>query len=97
MAVVPGQRLDRVSGTDKLTSSQVHTLVEALRDIVTVLAEADPEDKAELYEELGVDLTYHPEGRVSVEMLPRGVKVRVGGATQTPSTWNPWTGAYAAA
>jgi len=64
----------------KLTSTQVRALVEALRDIVTVLAEADPQDKAELYGELGVDLTYHPEGSISVKMLPRGVKVRVGGA-----------------
>ena len=64
-----------------LTSSQVRALVDALRDIVTVLAEANPEDKAELYGELGVNLTYHPEGRVSVEMHPRGVNVRVGGGT----------------
>jgi len=74
----------------KLTSTQVRALVEALRDIVTVLAEADPDDKADLYRELGVNLTYHPEGRVSVEMLPRGVKVRVGGPTSTPSTRDPW-------
>ncbi len=65
----------------KFTSTQVRALVEALRDIITVLAEADPDDKAELYGELGVNLTYHPEGRVSVEMLPRGVNVRVGGGT----------------
>jgi hypothetical protein len=73
-----------------LTSSQVRALVDALRDIVTVLAEADPQDKAELYGELGVNLTYHPQGRVSVEMHPRGVNVRVGGAISTPSTRNPW-------
>ena len=65
----------------KLTSSQVRALVDALRDIVTVLAEADPQDKADLYGELGVNLTYHPEGRVSVAMHPRGVNVRVGGGT----------------
>ncbi|MGH8936366.1 MAG: recombinase family protein [Acidimicrobiia bacterium] len=74
----------------KLTPSQVRALVEALRDIVQVLAEADPEDKADLYTELGVDLTYHPEGRVTVEMKPRGVKVRVGGGIATPSTRDPW-------
>ena len=33
-------------------------VVDVLRDIITVLAQADPEDKAELYEELGVNLTY---------------------------------------
>jgi len=51
------------------------------KSLVTVLAEADPDDKADLYAELGVNLTYHPEGRVSVQMKPRGVKVRVGGGT----------------
>lgn len=65
----------------KLTAPQVRALVEALRDIVTVLTEADEVDKAQLYAELGVNLTYHPEGRVDVQMKPRGVKVRVGGGT----------------
>jgi hypothetical protein len=74
----------------KLTSSQVRALVDALRDIVAVLADADPQDKADLYGELGVNLTYHPEGRVSVAMHPRGINVRVGGATATPSTRDPW-------
>ena len=46
----------------KLTTAQVKGLVAALRDIVGVLAEADPADKAELYGELGVSLTYHPDG-----------------------------------
>ena len=69
----------------KLTTPQARALVEALKDIVTVLAEADQEDKAELYAELGVNLTYHPEGRVTVQKKPRGVEVRVGGATRTVS------------
>jgi hypothetical protein len=56
--------------THQLTSPSP---VGALRDIVTVLAEADPQDTADLYGELGLNLTYHPEGRVSVAMHPRGV------------------------
>ncbi len=44
-------------------------------------ADAVPADKAELYGELGVSLTYHSDGRVAVEALPRGAKVRVGGGT----------------
>ena len=31
-----------------------------LKDIVAVLADADPEDKRAIYDELGVNLTYHP-------------------------------------
>jgi DNA invertase Pin-like site-specific DNA recombinase len=70
----------------KLTKSQVRFLVHALRDIVSVLAYADPNDKAELYKELGVGLVYHPDGRVAIEVLPRGVQVRVGGGSRTVRT-----------
>jgi site-specific DNA recombinase len=73
--------LGRESEGGKLTKSQVRSLVLALRDIVNVLADADAADKAELYKELGVGLVYHPDGRVTTEMLPRGVQVRVGGGT----------------
>lgn len=37
-----------------------------LKDIVAVLANADPEDKRAIYDELGVNLTYHSDGRVHV-------------------------------
>ena len=37
-----------------------------------------------------MNLTYHPEGRVSVEMLPRGQKVRVGGTTSRDSNDPGW-------
>jgi hypothetical protein len=67
----------------KLTKTQVRALVEALRDIVAVLSDADVEDKAALYTELGVSLTHHPDGRVQVETRPRGVEGRVGGGTRT--------------
>lgn len=69
---IPGGKLDK---------AQVRALIEALRDIVGVLADADRDDKAELYAELGVEMTYHPRGSVSVRMAPRGLKVRVGGGT----------------
>ena len=75
--------LGRVVPGGKLRKSQARALVEALRDIVDVLADADPADKAELYAELGVSPTYHTDGRVAVEALPRGVQVRVGGGTCT--------------
>jgi hypothetical protein len=52
---------------------------------VSTLADADPEDKAELYRELGVNLTYSPDGRVNVQVLPRGVSVRVGGGLELSS------------
>jgi site-specific DNA recombinase len=74
-------QLGRVVPGGKLTETQTRALVEALRNIVDVPAEADPADKAELYTELAVSLTYHTDGRVAVQALPRGVQVRVGGGT----------------
>ena len=50
-----------------------------MRDIVGVLAAADPEDKSELYAQLGISLSYGPTGNVTVKAEPRGVTVRVGG------------------
>lgn len=73
--------LGRTVPGGKLTKPQIRVLVEALRDIVTLLSEADEEDRNELYQQLGVSLTYHPDGQVLVEALPRGVMVRVGGGT----------------
>ena len=67
-----------VSGGE-LTPAHVKALVDALRDIVIVLADAEPTDKAELYNQLGVSLRYDPAGIVSVQAHPRGVQVRVGG------------------
>ena len=46
-----------------------------------MLADAEPADKAELYDQLGVTLTYNPDGPVTVKAQPRGVNVRVGGGT----------------
>lgn len=44
---------------------------------------ADPADKADLYKELGVTLRYDPSGTITVQAQPRGVSVRVGGASRT--------------
>jgi hypothetical protein len=57
--------------------STASAYVGALRDIVDVLTDADRPDKAELYKELGVTLTYNPDGLVTVKAYPRGVNVRV--------------------
>jgi hypothetical protein len=66
----------------ELTADEVKALVTALKDIVSVPAEADPADKADLYDQLGVSLHYDPAGSVSVQSHPRGVQVGVGGPTR---------------
>ena len=60
--------------------------MKALEDIVGVLAEADPADKSDLYDQLGISLAYDPDGTVTVESRPRGVTVRVGGPTLPRTT-----------
>jgi len=72
---------------EQLSSNQVKALVHALRNIVDTLAAAEPADKADLYRELGVTLRYDPSGTVTVQAQPRGVTVRVGGATAPATTW----------
>lgn len=78
----------------QLARSQVKALVRALRDIVDVLADADPTAKAEVYNDLGLKLDYSPDGTVSVEARPRGVIVRVGGGTRTITPRAPAAGTF---
>lgn len=87
MAEVQGERLRAerelrasVPG-EKLTKDEIRRLVLALTDIAAVLATADPKDKAEIYQELGVQVAYDPAKHlVSVTAGPC-TTVRVGGGT----------------
>ena len=65
--------------TDELTRDDARELIESFEDISRVIAEADPADKAALYKELGIDLTYEPDWRILVEAKPRRLSVCVGG------------------
>ena len=75
------RQLGRKSTSRKLTVAEIKALVRELKDIVGVLANADPEDKRAIYDELGVNLTYHPDGRVHVGAGSGVLRVRVGGGT----------------
>lgn len=44
-----------------MSRSQIADLVRALGDIVAVLRDVDPDDKAEVYRQLGLRLTYQPD------------------------------------
>jgi site-specific DNA recombinase len=76
-------RLEAMIGAPpaRLGKDEVRALVAALRDVTATLAEADPNDRGAVYRELGISLTYHNDGRVQVESLPRVVDGRVGGGT----------------
>lgn len=66
----------------ELAPHQIKQLVADLRDIVSLLRQAAPQQKAEIYRELGVTLQYdHTANTVALHAQPRGVTVRVGGGT----------------
>jgi hypothetical protein len=69
MSEVQGERLEAEaeliisSPSGPLSADEVRRLVDSLGDMAQVLAEADGKDKANLYSELGISLTYDPELR----------------------------------
>ncbi|MFG1740269.1 recombinase family protein [Micromonospora chalcea] len=69
----------------RMSRAEITALVTALGDITTVLRDADPADKAEVYRQLGLRLNYQPETqtvRAEVDLnAHRGVMVRVRGGT----------------
>jgi len=57
-----------------LSRSQIKAIVLSLKDHLRTLAEADPAAKADLYANLGIRLTYHPDRQtVAVEAELSGV------------------------
>jgi hypothetical protein len=64
-------RTRKPTGRRRMTTDEITSLVTALGDLMQVLENADPTDKAEVYSRLGLMLTYHPEDRrMEVEMRP---------------------------
>lgn len=61
----------------RLTKDEVEALVATLGDTVAALQQADPVDKAQAYRELGINLTYHPNGTVGSRRPGRGQASRV--------------------
>ncbi|MEV6370177.1 hypothetical protein AB0L86_25170 [Micromonospora musae] len=47
----------------RMSGTEITSLVTALGDIATVLRDADPADKAKVYRQLGLRLTYQPKTR----------------------------------
>jgi DNA invertase Pin-like site-specific DNA recombinase len=51
---------------ERMTEQEIRSIVDKLADIARVLADADADDKSEIFRRLGLKLTYHP-GRRLVE------------------------------
>jgi len=72
-----------------MTRLEISDLVAALGDIITVLTHADPADKAEIYTQLGLHLTYEPGAhRVIAKTKPKRSCTK-GTCPRGESTRNP--------
>jgi hypothetical protein len=47
----------------QMSKQEITAIVNAITSLITVLRDADPHDKAEIYGQLGLRLTYHPSPR----------------------------------
>lgn len=80
--LVPGQgQLAASAPSGEIARNEARTLVAAVDDLTRAIADASRADKATLYRELGIELTYHPDGRILVEARPAWANERVGGGT----------------
>lgn len=86
------RELGRKPTSRKHTKAEIRALVAQLKNIVSVLAHADAEDKRAIYAELGVNLTYHPDGRVRVGAGAGVLGGGVGGPSLADPDWRikPW-------
>ena len=58
-----------------MSEAEIRVIVDKLGDLVRVLASADPNDKSEIFRQLGLRPTYHPGRRIveaKIEPVPHG-------------------------
>jgi hypothetical protein len=77
--------------TGRMTADEINTLVSALGSILTVLRDADPLDKAEVYARVGLQQTYQPgEKKIIAEARPPAImykgSCRRGDTNHSPTT-----------
>lgn len=72
----------RQRGDNRMTGEEIRSLVEQLRGIVSILQNADPEDRRAVYQELNVSVDHHTDGRLHVKAGPGACTNKcVGGGT----------------
>ncbi len=70
-----------------MTEVEIRSIVDKLADIAGVLRDADPDDKAEIFRQLGLKLTYHP-GRGLVQAAVEPVQYGFFGSVRGPRPTN---------
>jgi site-specific DNA recombinase len=70
--------LRQITGRRTMTADEINLLVDAMSGIATILRQADPADKAQVYQQLGIRLTYRPGLRlIQAEASPSGSCTKV--------------------
>ncbi|WP_261574775.1 hypothetical protein [Frankia gtarii] len=87
-------QLRATTGRRRMTEQDIIDMVTAMGDVVAVLTEADPADKAEIYSQLGLQLTYQPGAhRVIAEAQPQAIMYKRecprGDSNHYPTTGHP--------
>jgi site-specific DNA recombinase len=55
----------------RMSEAEIKAIVDRLADLTRVLADADPDDKSEIFRRLGLRLTYHPgRGLMEAQIMP---------------------------
>ena len=69
---IPGRAGARAGATRRrMSEAEIKAIVDRLADLARVLADADPNDKSEIFRQLGLRLTYHPgRGLVEAQVMP---------------------------
>jgi hypothetical protein len=83
------RQLARSVPSEPLSKADLRSLVGSVRDTVKMIAKADPDIKAEVYQGLGLRLEYRPAERliaVEVPLQPTCTTARVGGPSVPMST-----------
>jgi site-specific DNA recombinase len=63
-----------IKARKRMTEQGIRSIVDKLADIAHVLSDADPDDKSEIFRQLGLKLTYHPGRKIveaKIELEPR--------------------------
>jgi DNA invertase Pin-like site-specific DNA recombinase len=85
---------------EAIAEEEVIELLERLGDLTKTITAADPLDKADLYQQLGLKMTYYPQKQlVEARVIPEPPHVRsvcVRGRTQTFCLYRPSSGRSAA-
>ena len=58
--------IDHRTGNGRMTTDEIRAVIDTLGGLLAILHQADPADKAEVYRQLGLTLTYDHEKRIAL-------------------------------